>query len=260
MLPRQFKILIEMLRSELRAFQEIERQKVQATRESQKSANAHWSELPGIVASVQRPTHNQITEAQARHDQDYRQTDGAIAIQRGLRLPTWCACAAATATALGAFIYAHIAAQQACIMQRTYKDIHQQTAAFQDQVRPWVTLARDDGVTLATDAAGSQVSFTADGEHGNVILDYSLVNVGHSAAMVWIKGKIVPKTTVGSSLNGAKEAEEQCNVAVSNELRWSVIPGVPMNYRIYYDGGNERDGSSTCQSPRSALATLPLPI
>jgi hypothetical protein len=166
-LPGWFRRLEDTIRTELHGIQEAINHQVQANRESEKAREAQWREVARIIIAAQRPAHNEIAEAQARYDQTYRQQERSIAVQRGLRLATWCAFAAATAAALGAFYYAAIAKHQACIMQQTYTEIQLQTKAseaankiamdaLEAQTRPWVGI---DTPLKGESVQGSQIVF-----------------------------------------------------------------------------------------------------
>jgi len=127
MLPSEFKAikaLAEMLRTGLSAIKEAIQNQERACRDGQKSTETQWSKVPGIITSAIRPTQNEISHAQARDDQSYRQQERAIQIQRRLVVATWCAFGAA-------FLYAGIAAVQGYLIWRTYKEIQAQTKAAQ---------------------------------------------------------------------------------------------------------------------------------
>lgn len=124
MLTSQFKALVGMLQTQLRTIQEAIENQERAQRESCKTADAQWNKVPGIITSALRPTHNEITNAQARYDQAYRQQERSIKIQSGLKRATWCAF-------VGACVYAAVAGWQGCTARQQLR---------MDQ-RPWLKMS-----------------------------------------------------------------------------------------------------------------------
>jgi hypothetical protein len=154
MQPSEFKALktlAETLRDELSAIKEAINKETQANREAHKTSDTHWSEVPRIIAAAVRPAQHEIAETQARYDQTYRQQERAIRVQRRLAVATWCAFVAASAAAVGAFIYARIAAKQLFTMNQTYTEVAKQTAAAQCAARASVQSALNAEVFFRTD-------------------------------------------------------------------------------------------------------------
>jgi hypothetical protein len=127
MLPRQFKTLVEMLRKELGAVKEAIQNQEHAQRKGREAADAQWGKVPRIIASAIRPTQHEIADAQARHDQTYRQQERAIKVQTRLVKATWCAFA-------GACVYAAVAGWQGCTARQQLR---------MDQ-RPWLKMSIPD--------------------------------------------------------------------------------------------------------------------
>lgn len=109
--PFWFRRVEVTLRDGLHAIKEAIDKQERTNRDSQKTAEAQWREVPGIITAAVRPAQHEIANAQANYDQTYRQQERAIGVQRRLVLATWCAFAAA-------FIYAGIAAWQLCTSQQ----------------------------------------------------------------------------------------------------------------------------------------------
>jgi hypothetical protein len=98
-IPRQLKSLIDVLRSELSTIHKAIDNQTQANREANKASEAQWDKVPGIIAAI-RPTQHEIADSQARYDQNYRQQERSIGIQRRLMIATYCAFVAAAVYAL----------------------------------------------------------------------------------------------------------------------------------------------------------------
>lgn len=134
MLDSQIKALVEILRAEMSAIKEAIDKKVNTNAEEETTDGSQKGVEAGLreIADSVNPKHETTT---TRYEQAGDQQDRLVTSQRWMTRWTFLAFLAASATAVGAFIYAGIANQQADLMLKTIK---QGDRTLEMDQRPWL--------------------------------------------------------------------------------------------------------------------------
>jgi hypothetical protein len=131
--PPYFKALSELLRAGLNDIKVALNNQKSSIDAASHAAEDRRRDIPRAIVGL-RPTDDERKAAEANHKQNH-------STQRVMAAGTWVTAFATLAAAIGAFVYAHIAAKQAKIMGDTLTEIKNQTPSIQKSADAAATAA-----------------------------------------------------------------------------------------------------------------------